>query len=50
MRSNTSIKEILYFPSTHWDREWYLPFQSFRFRFVDVFQEILTTLETMPEF
>lgn len=50
MRSNTSIKEILYFPSTHWDREWYLPFQSFRFRFVDVFQEILTTLETTPEF
>lgn len=48
MRSNTSIEELLYFPSTHWDREWYLPFQSFRIRFVDVFREILTTLETTP--
>lgn len=50
MCSNTSIEEILYFPSTHWDREWYLPFQSFRIRLVDVFREILTTLETNPAF
>lgn len=50
MCSNTSIKEILYFPSTHWDREWYLSFQSFRFRLITVMQDVLTTLETCPKF
>lgn len=50
MNSEQPIKKILYFASTHWDREWYLPFQSFRQRLIVTFQEVLTTLEENPTF
>ena len=32
-------------PHTHWDREWYRPFQSFRISLVDVVDEVLELLE-----
>jgi len=32
-------------PHTHWDREWYAPFQSFRLRLVDLLDEFLPMLE-----
>src|SRR2546425_11016336 len=32
-------------PHTHWDREWYSPFQSFRLRLVDMLDEFLPLLE-----
>jgi mannosylglycerate hydrolase len=32
-------------PHTHWDREWYRPFQSFRISLVDVVDEVLDRLE-----
>jgi alpha-mannosidase len=32
-------------PHTHWDREWYRPFQSFRISLVDVVDEVLDLLE-----
>lgn len=35
---------------THWDRAWYLPFESFRLRLVEVVDEILDLLETHSEF
>lgn len=28
-------------PHTHWDREWYEPFQRFRPRLVDLLDEVL---------
>ncbi|MFW9992226.1 MAG: glycoside hydrolase family 38 C-terminal domain-containing protein [Candidatus Odinarchaeota archaeon] len=31
-------------PSTHWDREWYLPFQSFRFKLVQLVDRLLDIL------
>lgn len=37
-------------PHTHWDREWYLPFQHFRLRLVRTVDEILEVLETDPAF
>ncbi|HEX7083711.1 MAG TPA: hypothetical protein VF186_06325 [Gaiellaceae bacterium] len=37
-------------PHTHWDREWYLPFQRFRLRLVDVVDEVLDLLERSPEY
>ncbi len=37
-------------PHTHWDREWYAPFQSFRLRLVDVVDELLTLLESDPSY
>ncbi|TML71063.1 MAG: alpha-mannosidase, partial [Actinobacteria bacterium] len=32
-------------PHTHWDREWYRPFQSFRISLVDVVDAVLDLLE-----
>jgi mannosylglycerate hydrolase len=33
-------------PHTHWDREWYLPFQAFRLGLVEVLDEFLPRLES----
>jgi 2-O-(6-phospho-alpha-D-mannosyl)-D-glycerate hydrolase len=35
-------------PHTHWDREWYLPFQSFRLRLVELLDDLLPHLEADP--
>ena len=35
---------------THWDREWYLTFQQFRVRLVDLIDHVLDILDTDPEF
>src|SRR5213596_2782050 len=32
-------------PHTHWDREWYAPFQTFRLRLVDLLDEVLPRLD-----
>jgi alpha-mannosidase len=37
-------------PHTHWDREWYLPFESFRLRLGSVVDGVLDTLEGDPSF
>jgi len=37
-------------PHTHWDREWYLPFQEFRARLVGMLDRLLDTLEADPTF
>ncbi|MDG0810244.1 glycoside hydrolase family 38 N-terminal domain-containing protein [Cohnella rhizosphaerae] len=33
---------------THWDREWYLPFETFRFRLVGLIDRLLDTMERQP--
>jgi alpha-mannosidase len=33
-------------PHTHWDREWYEPFQTFRLRLVDLVDELLARMES----
>ncbi|REE77701.1 alpha-mannosidase/mannosylglycerate hydrolase [Paenibacillus taihuensis] len=35
---------------THWDREWYLTFEQFRFRLVDLINGLIELLESDPEF
>ena len=35
---------------THWDREWYLPFQVFRFRLVQLVDQVLDLLEANPDY
>ncbi len=35
---------------THWDREWYMPFELFRLRLVDLIDRCLETLEKYPLF
>jgi alpha-mannosidase len=37
-------------PHTHWDREWYAPFQSFRLRLVDLLDDLLPSLHADPSF
>ncbi len=43
---NQQDKFLLYFTSTHWDREWYLTFQGFRARLTDRFGQVLDVLES----
>lgn len=35
---------------THWDREWYKPFQHFRMRLVNLTDELIDLMETNPEY
>lgn len=35
-------------PHTHWDREWYAPFQTFRMQLVDLLDELLPRLADDP--
>ena len=37
--------KIIAYLHTHWDREWYRTFEEFRFRFFDVFDDIVKKLE-----
>lgn len=43
-------KVIYYINGTHWDREWYRPFQGFRYLLMDVLDEVIDTLEKDSEF
>ncbi|HUR17948.1 MAG TPA: glycoside hydrolase family 38 C-terminal domain-containing protein [Acidimicrobiales bacterium] len=40
------VRTVAIVPHTHWDREWYAPFQTFRLRLVDLLDEFLPLLET----
>ena len=35
---------------THWDREWYLPYQSFRVRLVGLFDDLLELFDSDPDY
>jgi alpha-mannosidase len=37
-------------PHTHWDREWYAPFQTYRARLVHLVDDLLVLLESDPRF
>jgi len=37
-------------PHTHWDREWYQPYQTFRLRLVDLLDEFLPRLDRDPAY
>jgi Glycosyl hydrolases family 38 N-terminal domain. len=37
--------EAFIVPHTHWDREWYRPFQAFRYRLVDLVEQVLRMIE-----
>jgi alpha-mannosidase len=44
------IERYFVVPHTHWDREWYRPFEHFRLLLGSVVDEVLDTLERDPEF
>ncbi len=37
-------------PHTHWDREWYEPFQPFRLRLVELLDRLLPLFEADPSY
>jgi len=41
---------IIIVPETHWDREWYLPFQEYRARLVLMMDKLLHILKTDPSY
>jgi len=41
---------LILVPHTHWDREWYFPFQRYRTRLVGFFDLLLDILERDPEY
>lgn len=42
-------KHVLLYLHTHWDREWYRSFESYRFRLGEVVLTLIETLEKNPE-
>ncbi|MBI2703940.1 MAG: alpha-mannosidase [Actinobacteria bacterium] len=47
---NPTAREVIVVPHTHWDREWYSPFQTFRMNLVDLVDRLLPLLENDPGF
>jgi alpha-mannosidase len=43
-------RHVAVVPHTHWDREWYEPFQSFRLRLVRLLDTLLPLLERDPSY
>lgn len=43
-------RQVSVVPHTHWDREWYEPFQTFRARLVGLLDELLPRLERDPSY
>ncbi len=43
-------KHLHFISHTHWDREWYMPFEAHRFKLVEFFDRLLHTLDTDPSF
>jgi mannosylglycerate hydrolase len=50
MSSQTKTIRGIVVSHTHWDRAWYLPFQSFRYRLVRMVDELINVLEADPNF
>lgn len=42
--------KIFYVNSTHWDREWYMPFQAFRFNLVEMIDDLIALMEKDPAY
>ncbi len=44
------MKRIYIVPHTHWDREWYLPYQHYRIRLTRLVKELLNILDNDPDY
>ncbi len=45
-----SPRRVAIVPHTHWDREWYEPFQTFRMNLVDTLDRLLDLMESDPSY
>jgi alpha-mannosidase len=43
-------KEVVIVPHTHWDREWYKPFQEFRHQLVHLIDSLIEIFDTQPDY
>jgi mannosylglycerate hydrolase len=50
VRSDLHVQGIFLVPHTHWDREWYEPFQVFRLRLVALMDDVIARAEADPDF
>ena len=41
-----ATRRVAIVPHTHWDREWYRPYQDFRLNLVDMFDSLLPLVES----
>jgi len=46
----TTSREVIVVPHTHWDREWYAAFQTFRMKLVDLVDGLIPLLDNDPGF
>jgi mannosylglycerate hydrolase len=44
------LRRFFVVPHTHWDREWYVPFEEFQMRLASVVDEVIDVLESDPGF
>lgn len=45
------MKKMLHvIPHSHWDREWYMPFEKHRTHLVDLFDDLIATMEENPDY
>lgn len=45
------MKKILHIiPHSHWDREWYMPFEKHRIRLVELLDDLIKTMEDNPDY
>lgn len=49
-KNEKGLPELFIVPHTHWDREWYSPFQDFRRRLVGLIDNLLLILDEDPDF
>ncbi|MGP8058665.1 MAG: alpha-mannosidase [Acidimicrobiales bacterium] len=45
-----SSRRVAIVPHTHWDREWYEPFQTFRLKLVELLDGLLDLMESDPSY
>ncbi len=45
-----SPRRVAIVPHTHWDREWYEPYQTFRMNLVDTLDDLLDLMEADPSY
>ena len=46
----SGLRRFFVVPHTHWDREWYVPFEDFQLRLASVVDEVIDVLEANPSF
>ncbi len=45
-----SLRKIILVSHTHWDREWYLPFEEFRWQLVKTLDQLIDLMESNPNY